>query len=78
VSSMEEAEKPAAMDLQKLLNTRVVVHARDGRKFHGLLTKFDEYMNLLLEDVEEHAEDKPVNRYKLLVLKGGNVQAISV
>ena len=78
---MEGAEKqegPAAMDLQKLLNTRVVVHARDGRKFSGLLTQFDEYMNLLMEDVEERVEENPVNRYKLLIVKGGNVQAISV
>ena len=66
------------MNLQKLLNTRVVVHARDGRKFHGLLTQFDEYMNLLMEDVEERVEEKPVNKYKLLIVKGGNVQAISV
>jgi len=66
------------MDLQKLLNTRVVVHARDGRKFHGRLTQFDEYMNLLMEDVEERVEEKPVNKYKLLIVKGGNVQAISV
>lgn len=74
----KEAEGPAAMDLKKLLNTRVVVHARDGRKFHGLLTQFDEYMNLLMEDVEERVEEKPVNKYKLLIVKGGNVQAISV
>ena len=74
----KEAEGPAAMDLKKLLNTRVVVHARDGRKFSGLLTQFDEYMNLLMEDVEERVEEKPVNKYKLLIVKGGNVQAISV
>jgi len=78
VEGAEKQEGPAAMDLQKLLNTRVVVHARDGRKFSGLLTQFDEYMNLLMEDVEERVEEKPVNRYKLLIVKGGNVQAISV
>jgi len=78
VEAEKEAEGPAAMDLKKLLNTRVVVHARDGRKFHGLLTQFDEYMNLLMEDVEERVEEKPVNKYKLLIVKGGNVQAISV
>jgi len=78
VEEAEKAEGPAAMNLQKLLNTRVVVHARDGRKFHGLLTQFDEYMNLLMEDVEERVEEKPVNKYKLLIVKGGNVQAISV
>jgi small nuclear ribonucleoprotein (snRNP)-like protein len=75
---MEEPEKPAVIDLQKLLNTRVVVHVRDGRKLSGTLTQYDEYMNMLLEDVDETMRDKPANKYKLLVIKGGNVQAISV
>ena len=72
------AEKPAAMDLGKLLNTRVVAHTRDGRRLQGTLTQYDDYMNLLLEDVEEYVGDKPVNKYKLLVVMGGNIQAISV
>jgi len=75
---MEEAEKPAVIDLQRLLNTRIVVHVRDGRKLSGTLAQYDEYMNMLLEDVDEIVGDKPANKYKLLVVKGGNVQAISV
>jgi len=75
---MEETEKPAVIDLQKLLNTRVIVHVRDGRKLSGTLAQYDEYMNMLLEDVDEIVGDKPANKYKLLVVKGGNVQAISV
>jgi len=75
---MEETEKPATIDLQKLLNTRVMVHVRDGRKLSGTLTQYDEYMNIILEDVDEVVGDKPANKYKLLVVKGGNVQAISI
>jgi len=75
---MEEVEKPAVINLQKLLNTRVMVHVRDGRKLSGTLTQYDEYMNIILEDVDEVVGDKPANKYKLLVVKGGNVQAISV
>jgi small nuclear ribonucleoprotein (snRNP)-like protein len=79
---MEEAEKqagkPAALDLQKLLNTRIVVHVRDGRKLSGTLAQYDEYMNMLLEDVEEIFEGRPANKYKILVVKGGNVQAITI
>ena len=61
----------------------VVVHTcraytRDGRRLQGTLTQYDDYMNLLLEDVEEYAGGKPVNKYKMLVVKGGNVQAISL
>ena len=74
----KQAEKPATIDLQKLLNTRIVVHIRDGRKLNGTLMQYDEYMNIILEDVDEVVGDKPANKYKLLVVKGGNVQAISV
>jgi len=74
----ETAEKPAAMDLGKLLNARVVAYTRDGRRLQGTLTQYDDYMNLLLEDVEEYAGDKLVDKYKILIVKGGNIQAISV
>jgi small nuclear ribonucleoprotein len=74
----KQAEKPATIDLQKLLNMRVMVHVRDGRKLNGTLTQYDEYMNIILEDVDEVVGDKPANKYKILVVKGGNVQAISV
>jgi len=65
------------IDLEKLLNTVVTVRVRDGRKLKGLLTQYDEYMNLLLENVEEYSGEEIVGRYKLMVVKGGNVQAIS-
>ena len=55
-----------------------MVHVRDGRKLSGTLTQYDEYMNIILEDVDEVVGDKPANKYKLLVVKGGNVQAISI
>jgi small nuclear ribonucleoprotein len=74
----KQAEKPATIDLKKLLNTRVIVHIRDGRKLNGTLTQYDEYMNMLLEDVDETMGDKPTTKYKILVVKGGNVQAISI
>jgi len=65
------------IDLEKLLNTIVAVRVRDGRVLKGLLTQYDEYMNLLLEDVEEYSGEEIVGRHKLMVVKGGNVQAIS-
>ena len=65
------------IDIDKLLNTMVKVRVRDGRVLKGLLTQYDEYMNLLLEDVEEYSGEGIVGRHKLMVVKGGNVQAIS-
>jgi len=70
-----EEQKP--IDLEKLLNTRITVRVRDGRRLKGLLAQYDEYMNLLLENVEEYSGDDIVGRHKLMVVKGGNVQAIS-
>ena len=71
---MEET-KPSA--LEKFLNTRVIVYVKNGRRLKGLLTQYDEYMNLLLEDVEEYSGDDIVGHYKLILVKGGNVQAVS-
>jgi len=70
-----EEQKP--IDLEKLLNMKVVVRVKDGRMLKGLLTQYDEYMNLLLEGVEEYSGDELVGSHKLMVVKGGNVQAIS-
>jgi len=70
-----EEQKP--IDLEKLLNTVVTVKVRDGRRLKGLLAQYDEYMNLLLENVEEYSGEDIVGRHKLMVVKGGNVQAIS-
>jgi small nuclear ribonucleoprotein len=65
------------IDLEKLLNTMVKVRVRDGRRLEGLLTQYDEYMNLLLENVEEYSGEEIIGRHKLMVVKGGNIQAIS-
>ena len=65
------------IDLEKLLNTVVTVRVRDGRRLKGLHTQYDENMNLLLENVEEYSGEEIVGRHKLMVVKGGNVQAIS-
>jgi small nuclear ribonucleoprotein len=70
-------EEPKPLDLEKFLNKRITVHVRNGRKLRGNLTQYDDYMNLLLEDAEEYSGDEIINRYKLIFIKGGNVQAIS-
>jgi small nuclear ribonucleoprotein len=68
----------AQVGLEKFLNMTVIVSVKDGRKFRGKLTHYDEHMNLLLEDAEEISEvGAPVKR-KLILLKGGNVLDVSV
>lgn len=70
-------EELKSSDLKKLLNMRITVQVKNGRSLRGLLTQYDEYMNLLMEDVEEYSNDVPIGRHKLIIVKGGNVQTIS-
>jgi len=71
-------EEGSQIKLEKFLNMVVLVSVKDGRKFRGKLTQYDEYMNLLLEDAEEISEAGPQFKYKLILLKGGNVLDVSV
>ena len=63
--------------LEKFMNAVVVVSVKDGRKFRGKLTRYDEHMNLVLEDAEELSNDELAAKHKLILIKGGNVSAIS-
>jgi len=74
----ESLETGAIVGVEKFLNSVVLVTAKDGRKFRGKLTQYDEHMNLVLEDTEELSDEGPVAKYKLVLLKGGNVSAISI
>jgi small nuclear ribonucleoprotein (snRNP)-like protein len=70
-------EKEAQVGLEKFLNSVVIVSAKDGRKFRGKLTQHDTYMNLVLEDAEELPREGPAIKHKLILIKGGNVSAIT-
>ncbi len=76
---MEEEAPPkeSLVALEKFLNEVVVVSAKDGRRFRGKLTQYDEHMNLLLEDAEELSREGQTSKHKLILLKGGNVSAVS-
>ena len=74
----QATEEEAQIGLDKFLNMAVIVSVKDGRKFRGKLTQYDEHMNLLLEDAEEISEAGPPTKYKLILLKGGNVLDVSV
>jgi small nuclear ribonucleoprotein len=77
----EQEESPEIMttkEVEKLLNEVVTVSAKDGRKFKGKLTQYDEYMNLLLEDAEEQLAEGKTKKLGLVLLKGGNISAVSI
>jgi small nuclear ribonucleoprotein len=71
-------EESAQIKLENFLNMVVLVSVKDGRKFRGKLTQYDEHMNLLLEDAEEISGSGTQSKYKLILLKGGNVLDVSV
>ncbi len=73
-----EPEKETQIDLEKFLNATVVVSTKDRRRFRGRLTQYDAHMNLVLEEVEELSKEGPASKHKLVLIKGGNVSAISV
>ena len=74
-TEMQEAEP--LIGVEKFLNSVILVTAKDGRKFRGKLTHYDEHMNIILEDTEELSDKGPGVKRRLVLLKGGNISAIS-
>ena len=66
-----------AVDLEKMLDTEIVVYLKGGIRLEGNLAKYDDYMNLVLKDAEEFSEGKSMNKHELVVVKGGNIRGIS-
>ncbi|MCX6664964.1 MAG: RNA-binding protein [Euryarchaeota archaeon] len=63
--------------LEKSLNQNMTLLLKDGRFIHGKLLGYDEYMNLVLEDVEETKEENK-RRLGKIILRGNNVVSISL
>ncbi|MEW6069233.1 MAG: LSM domain-containing protein [Candidatus Thermoplasmatota archaeon] len=62
--------------LEKALNTRISLLLKDNRILEGKLVGYDEYMNLVLEDVEEQTADR-TRRLGTTILRGNNVVSIA-
>ncbi|MCE4608615.1 MAG: small nuclear ribonucleoprotein (Sm) [Caldisphaeraceae archaeon] len=62
--------------ISNYLNTNVLVKMKGNRKVKGILTSFDQHLNLILDKAEEVGENssKPIG---LVLLRGDNVIAIS-
>ncbi|MBS3815141.1 MAG: small nuclear ribonucleoprotein [Hadesarchaea archaeon] len=64
------------VDLEKLVDSKVTVFTKGRKKFKGVLTEYDDYMNLVLENAEEHQNEEKINQHELLVIKGGNIRTV--
>ena len=62
--------------LEKSMNTKVSLLLKDNRVLDGKLVGYDEYMNMVLEDVEEHGAEN-VRRLGTVILRGNNVVSIA-
>ena len=63
--------------LEKSINQKLLLLLKDGRHIEGKLLGFDEYMNLVIGDVDESKGDIK-RRLGKIILRGSNVVSISL
>lgn len=67
-------------ELEEILNSSldraVTVTIRGGKEYKGTLRGFDEYANIVIADAEECTGEE-TKKYRLLVIKGGNINSIT-
>jgi len=63
--------------LEKTINQKLSLLLKDGRIIDGTLSGYDEYMNMVLTDVEE-THDETKRRLGTIILRGNNVVSIAV
>ncbi|KIY72273.1 LSM-domain-containing protein [Cylindrobasidium torrendii FP15055 ss-10] len=63
--------------LKGVVGKRVIVRLTSGVDYRGILSCLDGYMNIALEQTEEHANGRVTNRYGDAFIRGNNVLYIS-
>jgi len=63
--------------LEKSLNQKLLLLLKDSRNIEGKLLGYDEFMNLVLDDVEE-TKGETKRRLGKIILRGSNVVSISL
>ena len=63
--------------LEKSVNQKLSLLLKDGRVVEGKLSGYDEYMNMVLDDVEE-TNGEAKRRLGTIILRGNNVVSISL
>ncbi|KAF8268963.1 hypothetical protein EI94DRAFT_1575865 [Lactarius quietus] len=63
--------------LKNVVGKRVVVRLTSGVDYRGVLSCLDGYMNIALEQTEEHVNGTVTNRYGDAFIRGNNVLYIS-
>ncbi|VDB91875.1 unnamed protein product [Peniophora sp. CBMAI 1063] len=63
--------------LKGVVGKQVVVRLTSGVDYRGVLSCLDGYMNIALEQTEEHVNGRVTNRYGDTFIRGNNVLYIS-
>ncbi|KAL4074351.1 hypothetical protein V8B97DRAFT_1894182 [Scleroderma yunnanense] len=63
--------------LKGVVGKRVIVRLTSGVDYRGVLSCLDGYMNIALEQTEEHVNGTITNRYGDAFIRGNNVLYIS-
>ncbi|KAI0832685.1 hypothetical protein BC628DRAFT_1407109 [Trametes gibbosa] len=63
--------------LKGVVGKRVVVRLTSGVDYQGILSCLDGYMNIALEQTEEHVDGRVTNKYGDAFIRGNNVLYIS-
>ena len=77
VATEESAAAPAqpaapSLFLQKIVGEKVVVRLSGGIDYVGVLSCLDGFMNIALEDTEEHVGGQVKNRFGDSFIRGNN------
>ncbi len=63
--------------LENFMNKRISLLLKDNRVLEGKLIGFDDYMNMVLADTEEHTEQM-TRKLGTVILRGNNVVRMSL
>ncbi|THH11317.1 hypothetical protein EW145_g743 [Phellinidium pouzarii] len=63
--------------LKGVVGKRVIVRLTSGVDYRGVLSCLDGYMNIALEQTEEHVNGRVTNKYGDAFIRGNNVLYIS-
>lgn len=60
--------------LQNRIGQSIIVRLKDGTEYRGNLGEYDNFMNLIMQDVTEQAyKDEKTTHYQELFVRGNNV-----
>lgn len=70
------AESQLGSDLASYVGKSVLVKLKNNMEFKGILSGFDDYINLMISDAQEIRTDGKGRKFDRLIFKGGLVSSL--